>query len=171
MNSSSEKNDGRLSEFQENLELIKGISFFSDYPSQAIKVLTYLFVRGSFDSGDVICEPSEDAGQAYYLLSGKISVYRQSGVKKVKLREFGKGHFIRGLSLFGAFPSLFYLIAEEQTQFLTLDRQQMLKVMAQFPDLRQTVLTSVLKELLKWEKLNLRNVEATPIANIGITLL
>lgn len=171
MNSSSEKTEGRLSEFQENLELIKGISWFSDFPSQATKVLSYLFQQGTFDPGDVICEPAEDSGQAYYLLSGKISVYRQSGVDKEILREFGKGDFVGGLSLFGAFPSQFYLTAEEQTNFLTLDRQQMLKVMEQFPDLRQIVLKSVLKELLKWEKQCLRNIKGASIANIGITLL
>lgn len=171
MNSSSEKTDGRLSEFQENLELIKGVSWFSDFPSQATKVLSYLFIRGTFDPGDVICEPAEDAGQAYYLLSGKISVYKHSEVEKEKLCEFKKGDFVGGLSLFGAFPSLFYLIAEEQTRFLTLDRQQMLKVMEQFPDLRKIVLKSVLKELLKWEKKSLRNIEGVSIANIGITLL
>ena len=171
MNSSSEKTDGRLSEYHEHLELIKGVSLFSDFSSQAIKVLTYLFVRGTFDPGVVICEPDEDAGRAYYILSGKISAYRKTGVNKEKLREFGKGDFVGGLALFEAFPSLFYLIAEEQTRYLTLDRQQMLKVMAQFPDLRQLVLKSVLKELLRWEKHSLRSVEGSSLANVGITLL
>ncbi len=136
MNSSSEKNNRCLSEFHEHFELIKGISLFSGFPTQATKVLSYLFERGIFDSGDVLWEPGEDTGRAYYVLSGKIAVYRQTDAGKEQLREFDKGCFVGGIALFGAFPSLFYVIAEEQTQFLTLQRQQMVKVMEQFPDIR-----------------------------------
>ncbi len=171
MNSSSEKNDRSLSEFHEHLELIKGISLFSGFPSQATKVLSYLFERGTFDSGDVLCEPGEDTGRAYYLLSGKISVYRQKETGKEKFYEFDKGCLVRGLTLFGPSPSLFCLIAEEQTDFLTLQRQQMSKVIEQFPEVRQSIVTSFLRELQKWEKKCLGNVEKKSFANIGITLL
>lgn len=171
MNSSSEKNDINLPDFNKYIESIQKINLFSSFPPQVTKVLTYLFESGIFDPGDTLCEPGEDTGQAYYILSGRITAYWQRESEKEKLREFGKGDFIGGFALFGNFPSLFYLVAEEKTQFLTLHRQQMLKVIDQFPDLKQIVLKSILKNLLQWEEHCIKNVKEASLTNMGITLL
>ena len=71
MNSNTEKNeDGATSEYQENLNILRQIDFFSGLPLEATKVFAYLCIREKFKSGDFLFQQDEEDEQAYYIISG-----------------------------------------------------------------------------------------------------
>ena len=58
------------SEFQENLELLRQIYFFSGLPLETLKVFAYLCTREKFKPDEYIFNQDEDDGQAFYIIKG-----------------------------------------------------------------------------------------------------
>ena len=72
MNSNSGKNkSGTSSEYQQNLDILRQIDFFSGLPLEATKVFAYLCSRESCKSGDVIFNQGDEDDRAFYIVSGQ----------------------------------------------------------------------------------------------------
>ncbi|MBT8407150.1 MAG: cyclic nucleotide-binding domain-containing protein [Deltaproteobacteria bacterium] len=65
------------SEFQENLEILRQMDFFSALSLQALKVFAYLFTREMFKPGDYLFRQDDNDGTAFYILSGTAEVVRK----------------------------------------------------------------------------------------------
>ena len=59
------------SEFQENLELLRQIYFFSGLPLETLKVFAYLCSREKFKQDEYIFSQDEDDGRAFYIINGQ----------------------------------------------------------------------------------------------------
>lgn len=153
MNSSTENADFcRPCEFQEHLDMLRGIKFFSALPLEALKVLAYLCTREKFRPGDILLHQGEDDGQALYVLSGKAQLVRDEPAGDQIIREVEAGEFLGGLSLLGPMPRLFSLKAVEDTRCLVLAREKFTKALEQFPELMPKLIRAMVESIRTWEE-------------------
>ncbi|MBW2427785.1 MAG: cyclic nucleotide-binding domain-containing protein [Deltaproteobacteria bacterium] len=151
--SSSETNKSTpSSEFQENLEILRQIYFFSGLPLETLKIFAYLCTREKFKQGEHIFRQDEDDGQAFYIIGGRARLERQDNGETRKVRDCETGEFLGGLTLLGETRRLFSLKSVSDTTCLVLNREKFSKTMGQFPDLMMKICKAVAHSIDTWEK-------------------
>jgi CRP/FNR family cyclic AMP-dependent transcriptional regulator len=155
MSSANHKSaDGASSEYQENLDIIRQVDFFSALPLEAQKMLAYLSVRDRFDAGDLLFRQGDDDGLAFYLIKGNCRLVREAGATGAEsvIRQFGAGKFIGGLSLMASLRRVYSLKAVDTVTSLTLQRDKFGRVMIQFPDLWPKIIQALADRIRGWEE-------------------
>ena len=148
-----EKNNATpSSEFQENLEILRQIYFFSGLPLETLKVFAYLCTREKFKQDEYIFSQDEDDGQAFYIITGTALLERRDNAKTTAVREYKAGEFIGGLTLLGETKRLFSLKSATETTCLVLSREKFSKTMEQFPSLLAKICNAVAKSIDTWEE-------------------
>ncbi len=153
MSSSTEKNrQSKTSEFQENLEILRQIQFFSGLHLEALKVIAYLCVRETFRPGDYLFQKDDNDGKAFYIVSGEAALMREDKRGESPQENYVEGEFVGSLALLSDMHRLFSLKALTDMTCLILTRDKFAKVMEQFPDLMPKVLKSVVDSVRAWEE-------------------
>ena len=153
MSSNLEKNEGGTScEYQENLDILRQIDFFSGLPLEATKVFAYLCSRESFKQGDYVFMQDDEDGRAYYVISGSARLIHRANGKETTIRDFHEGEFIGRLALMGHMRRLFTLQASTDVTCLTIDRAIFSKTLGQFPDQMPKIIKVLVDNIYKWEK-------------------
>jgi len=148
-----EKNNSTpSSEFQENLELLRQIYFFSGLPLETLKVFAYLCSREKFKQDEYIFSQDEDDGRAFYIINGQAQLERRDNGGTISVREYNTGEFIGGLTLLGETKRLFSLKSATETTCLVLSREKFSKTMEQFPSLLAKICNAVAKSIDTWEE-------------------
>ena len=151
MNSSMEELDqGLSSEFNENLSVLRGIRFFSEFPLEILKILAYLCTRETFKAGDYLFRQNDDDGLAFYIISGKARLTHNK--EALILRDIEKGVFLGSLALLGKAPRIFSLKALTDMSCLIMSREKFTKAIEQFPDLVPKILKTVSENVHTWEE-------------------
>ena len=140
------------SEFQENLEILRQIYFFSGLPLETLKIFAYLCTREKFKQGEHIFRQNEDDGQAFYIVDGKARLERQDNGIATEVRDCETGEFLGGLTLLGETGRLFSLKSVTDTTCLVLNREKFAKTMDQFPGLLMKICKAVANSIDNWEK-------------------
>ena len=65
-------------EYKDNISILRQMEFFSKMPLETIKIFAYLCTKEIFKSGDYLFRQGDDDGQAFYLLSGKVSLLSET---------------------------------------------------------------------------------------------
>jgi CRP-like cAMP-binding protein len=162
------------SEFQENLEILRQIYFFSGLPLETLKIFAYLCTREIFKQGEYIFRQNEDDGQAFYILEGKARLEREGNGNTVNMRDCETGEFLGGLTLLGETGRLFSLKSVADTTCLVLNREKFAKTMAQFPDFLMKICKAVAQSIDTWEKRFLTDQGdqcGECMGRLGVTLL
>ncbi len=171
MNSFTEKNE-YVPEMQQNIELLKEISFFSTLPVKVLKLIAFVAVRESFSPGDLLYEEGDDPNRAYLVLNGSLVLTTQRAEEEeTVIQRFTEGDFFGSLSLFGRMPALFNLKTETKTSLLTLDREKFSKILVQFPEIQPLSMKTILKEIHRWERTNISEAAPCCITRMGVTAL
>jgi len=89
------------SEFQENLEILRQIYFFSGLPLETLKIFAYLCTREKFKQGEYIFRQNEDDGLAIYVVNGKARLEREDDGETAEVRDCEAGEFLGGVNLVG----------------------------------------------------------------------
>ena len=139
------------SEFQENLEILRQIYFFSVLPLETLKIFAYLCTRENFKQGEYIFRQNEDDGQAFYIVEGKARLERENNGGTIKMRDCETGEFLGGLTLLGETGRLFSLKSVVDTTCLVISREKFAKTMEQFPDLMMKICKAVAQNIDTWE--------------------
>ena len=174
MNLSEKNNTGPVSEFQENLDVLRQIYFFSGLPLETLKVFAYLCTRGKFKSGEYLFRQGEDDGQAFYILEGTAVLERAENDNENAVRTCASGEFIGGLILLGKHRRLFSLRADAETNCLILSREKFTKTIEQFPELMPKLLKAVVSGIGNWEERFLSDRAekcGDCMANLGVSLI
>ena len=153
MNSSMERGQPpESSEFQENLEFLRQMDFFSALSLEALKVFAYLFTREKFKPGDQLFEQDDNDGKAFYIISGTAEVVREDERGQAILGKFVQGEFFGGLALLGDMRRLFSVRAQTDLICLVMTREKFTKAIEQFPELMPRVLEAMVKGIRFWEE-------------------
>ena len=145
-------NSAPSSEFQENLELLRQIYFFSGLPLETLKVFAYLCSREKFKQDEYIFSQDEDDGRAFYIINGQAQLERKDNRGTIGVREYKAGDFLGGLTLLGQTKRLFSLKSATDTTCLVLSREKFSKTMEQFPILLAKICNGVAKSIDTWEE-------------------
>jgi len=140
------------SEFQQNLEILRQMDFFSALSLEALKVFAYLFTREKFKPGDHLFHQDDNDGKAFYIISGTADLVREDERGGTTLGEFGEGEFLGGLALLGDMRRLFSVRAKADMMCLVMTREKFTKAIEQFPELMPRVLESMVKRVRSWEE-------------------
>jgi len=140
------------SEFQENLQILRQIYFFSGLPLETLKIFAYLCTRAKFKQGEYIFRQNEDDGQAVYIVTGQARLERENNGGTTKVRDCESGEFLGGLTLLGETGRLFSLKSVSDTTCLVLNREKFAKTMEQFPHLLMKICKAVTQNIDTWEK-------------------
>ena len=152
MSLSETNNSTPSSEFQENLQILRQIYFFSGLPLETLKIFAYLCTREKFKQGEHIFRQNEDDGQAFYIVDGRARLERMDNEKSIKVRDCETGEFLGGLTLLGETGRLFSLKSVADTTCLVLNREKFAKTMEQFPELMIKICKAVAQSIDSWEK-------------------
>jgi len=152
MSSSEPSKSTPSSEFQDNLEILRQIYFFSGLPLETLKIFAYLCTREKFKQGEHIFQQQEDDGQAFYIVEGAARLERENKGETTVIRDCRSGEFLGGLTLLGETGRLFSLIAVADTTCLVLNREKFAKTMEQFPALMMKICKAVAQTIDNWEK-------------------
>ena len=153
MSSSTEEHQQpKTSEFQENLEILRQMDFFSALSLEALKLFAYLCTRETFRAGEYLFRQDDSDGKAFYIISGKTELVRQDDGEESILRQYSEGEFLGGLALLGEMRRLFSLRASEDTVCLILSRDRFSKVLEQFPELTPRVFRTMVEKVRGWEE-------------------
>ena len=153
MSSYTENNDSCQScEFQDNLNILREVGFFSQFPLEALKVFAYLCTRVTFKSGDYLFRQQDDDAQAFYILSGETELLRDSLAGEMKFRNFGEGMFIGSLALVGNLRRLFSMRAVRDTTCIVITREQFRTTLEQFPELAPKITQNLVDSVHNWEE-------------------
>ena len=173
MDSSTER-ERAFSEYEENLELLTHIPFFAVMPVEALKVTAYLCRREAFKAGDALFQQDEVDDHAYYFLEGAAALLRKFDLGEEKLRAFGAGDFLGGLSLLSGAPRLFSLKAETPLTCLVLAGEEFRKTLERFPEAVSLVMNEAFLQIHRWEyDLVVQHAAACPRCKsaVGVTLI
>jgi CRP-like cAMP-binding protein len=153
MNLLEEKSETGLScEFQENLNILREIYFFSTLPMDSLKVLAYLCSREKYKPGDYLFRQGEDDGRAFYIVSGTAKLIHEREDEDLMIRDYSKGDYLGGLVLVGNMRRLFSLKAVTDVNCIVLTRDKFSKAMEQFPDSGPKIFKAVVDGILAWEE-------------------
>ena len=162
------------SEFQENLQILRQINFFSGLPLETLKIFAYLCTREKFKQGEHIFRQNEDDGQAFYIIDGKARLERNNNGDSIKVRDCETGEFLGGLTLLGETGRLFSLKSVADTTCLVLNREKFAKTMNQFPELMMKICKAVAQSIDTWEKRLLKDQGdqcGECLEHLGVTLI
>ncbi|KPJ77446.1 MAG: hypothetical protein AMJ54_08050 [Deltaproteobacteria bacterium SG8_13] len=153
MNSNSGKNEsGASSEYQENLNILRQIDFFSGLPLEATKVFAYLCSRESCKPGDVIFEQGDEDDRALFIISGQARLSQQTDNAETTIRHYREGDFIGRMTLLGQIRRLFSLTATSEVVCLVITREKFTKALEKFPDLVPKFIDVLVHNIYRWEK-------------------
>ena len=150
--STEERRQPKTSEFQDNLEILRQMDFFSALSLEALKVFAYLCTREAFRAGDYLFRQDDNDGKAFYIISGKAELVRQDEGEISILRQYSEGEFLGGLVLLGEMRRLFSLRASEDMICLILSRDKFSKALEQFPELTPRVFRTMVEKVRGWEE-------------------
>ena len=162
------------SEFQENLNILRQIDFFSTLPLEVNKILAYLCTREKYKQGDYLFQEKDNDDQAYYIIDGETRLVHDDAGEERMIRNYQSGSFFGRLSLLGNMPRLFSMKALSDVTCITLTREKFTKALSQFPDQMPKIIKAVAESVQGWEKRFLQhgssNCEAC-MHNIGVSLV
>ena len=175
MNSNSENNKEVLScEFQENLNILRQIDFFSALPLEVAKVFAYLCTRETFKKGDYLFQQDDDDGRAFYIISGEARLVHNQNGEELTIRDYDTGTFFGRLALMGNMPRLFSMKALNEVTCLTITREKFHKTLNQFPEQMPKIIKAVVESIQAWEKRFLANRDQNCEAcmhKVGVSLV
>lgn len=170
MNSFTAENS-QVPEMQQNLELLKQVPLFANFPSKAMKLLSFLGARALLHQGEILFEEGDDCGRAYLVITGELILSKHMAQEDVVVQNFTSGDFVGFCSLLGPVPALFTLRAATKTTVLTISRKQFSKILEQFPETTKISLQAVVKELYQWERKNMHKAAPCCLSRTGVTVL
>ncbi len=162
----------QASEYQEHLELIREIPYFSALSLEAQKVLAYLCVREHFPEGEAVFSTGDIDSSAYYIISGNLEILTDNQEKPIG--KFGPGDFIGALSLIGDSKRLFTVKATEDTLCIRLTKDKFNKVREQFPEITNKFMLVAVEAVNNWEKRFIKNLVpecSGCLSTLGLTLI
>lgn len=153
MNSFTERSDDcPTCEYEENLTVLRSLEFFSQLPTETLKVIAYFCSRETFKTGDYIFRQHEVADKAVYIMTGRAGLLRETDDGEKQLKEYGDSVFLGGLGVMGGIRHLYSLKAVTDMVCLIISREKFVAALEQFPELKGKVIVRLIAGIRAWEE-------------------
>lgn len=179
MNSSiNQGNVCETCEFDKNLELLRNLSVFAALPLESQRAYAYLCRRVRYQPGNALFRQNDMDDKAYIVISGSLSLFRESSDDSADITESAHGtvetgQFFGGLALIADIRRLFTARAAEPTVCLVLPRKKLFTDLMQRPEIASQFMQGIANRVVTWEEKRLQQRENTDFhdATISISLL
>ena len=137
----------------EKIELLQSVSIFWDLDKDDLGHIANKMVAKHFENGNYIFLEDSDGEQCFFVLEGSVKVTRLSkDGREVILAMLNEGEFFGEMSLLDGESRSANVIALEKTKVLTLDRNDFIEVVNDYPQIAVQLLKELARRLRKSDR-------------------
>ena len=137
----------------EKIELLQSVSIFWDLNENDLGHIADKMVARHFENGNYIFLEDSDGEQCFFVLEGSVKVTRLSkDGREVILAMLNEGDFFGEMSLLDGESRSANVIALEKTKVLTLDRNDFIAVVNDYPQIAVQLLKELARRLRKSDR-------------------
>ena len=135
------------------IDLLRSVSLFWDLSDKELGYISDKMVSRTFDSGSYIFLEDSDGEQCFFVIEGSVKVTRLSkDGKEVILAMMGLGDFFGEMSLLDGRSRSANIISLEKTEVLTLNREDFLEVLQNYPNIAIQLIKEMALRLRKSDR-------------------
>ena len=135
------------------IELLQSVSIFWDLNEDDLGHIAAKMVAKQFENGNYIFLEDSDGEQCFFVLEGSVKVTRLSkDGREVILAMLNEGDFFGEMSLLDGESRSANVIALEKTKVLTLDRNDFIAVINDYPSIAVQLLKELARRLRKSDR-------------------
>ncbi len=137
----------------EKIELLQSVSIFWDLNEDELGHIADKMVAKHFENGNYIFLEESEGEQCFFVLEGSVKVTRLSkDGREVILAMLNEGDFFGEMSLLDGESRSANVIALEKTKVLTLDRNDFIAVVNDYPQIAVQLLKELARRLRKSDR-------------------
>ena len=137
----------------EKIELLQSVSIFWDLNENDLGHIADKMVAKHFENGNYIFLEDSEGEQCFFVLEGSVKVTRLSkDGREVILAMLNEGDFFGEMSLLDGESRSANVIALEETKVLTLDRNDFIAVVNDYPQIAVQLLKELARRLRKSDR-------------------
>ncbi len=137
----------------EKIELLQSVSIFWDLNEDELGHIADKMVAKHFENGNYIFLEDSEGEQCFFVLEGSVKVTRLSkDGREVILAMLNEGEFFGEMSLLDGESRSANVIALEKTKVLTLDRNDFITVVNDYPQIAVQLLKELARRLRKSDR-------------------
>ena len=137
----------------EKIELLQSVSIFWDLDEDELGHIADKMVLKHFENGNYIFLEDSEGEQCFFVLEGSVKVTRLSkDGREVILAMLNEGDFFGEMSLLDGESRSANVIALEKTKVLTLDRNDFIEVVNDYPQIAVQLLKELARRLRKSDR-------------------
>ena len=137
----------------EKIELLQSVSIFWDLNENDLGHIADKMVAKHFENGNYIFLEDSEGEQCFFVLEGSVKVTRLSKEgREVILAMLNEGDFFGEMSLLDGESRSANVIALEKTKVLTLDRNDFIAVVNDYPQIAVQLLKELARRLRKSDR-------------------
>ena len=137
----------------EKIELLQSVSIFWDLDKDDLGHIANKMVAKHFENGNYIFLEDSEGEQCFFVLEGSVKVTRLSkDGREVILAMLNEGDFFGAMSLLDGESRSANVIALEKTKVLTLDRNDFIAVVNDYPQIAVQLLKELARRLRKSDR-------------------
>ena len=137
----------------EKIELLQSVSIFWDLNENDLGHIADKMVAKHFENGNYIFLEDSEGEQCFFVLKGSVKVTRLSkDGREVILAMLNEGDFFGEMSLLDGESRSANVIALEKTKVLTLDRNDFIAVINDYPSIAVQLLKELARRLRKSDR-------------------
>ena len=137
----------------EKIELLQSVSIFWDLNEDELGHIADKMVAKHFENGNYIFLEDSEGEQCFFVLKGSVKVTRLSkDGREVILAMLNEGEFFGEMSLLDGESRSANVIALEKTKVLTLDRNDFIAVVNDYPQIAVQLLKELARRLRKSDR-------------------
>ena len=137
----------------EKIELLQSVSIFWDLNEDELGHIADKMVAKHFENGNYIFLEDSEGEQCFFVLEGSVKVTRLSkDGREVILAMLNEGDFFGEMSLLDGESRSANVIALEKTKVLTLDRNEFIAVVNDYPQIAVQLLKELARRLRKSDR-------------------
>jgi CRP-like cAMP-binding protein len=135
-----------------NLSFIKRVPFFSEFGPTSLKKLCGIGRLMKFESGRRIFGQGTPGDKLYIVLSGRVKIFAESGLKKKTLAYLERGEFFGEMSLLDEQPHSASSMAMEHTGLLVVSKNDFRRLLLSYPEISLQIMRTLSKRLRTADK-------------------
>ena len=137
----------------EKIELLQSVSIFWDLNEDELGHIADKMVAKHFENGNYIFLEDSEGEECFFVLEGSVKVTRLSkDGREVILAMLNEGEFFGEMSLLDGESRSANVIALEKTKVLTLDRNDFISVVNDYPQIAVQLLKELARRLRKSDR-------------------
>ncbi len=126
---------------------LRQCELFAHLGDRTLNLMAEMLIEEHFAANETVFERGDDADRLYVVASGRLYVHRN----RIRIREMGPGSVIGEYGAFADGRRTATIIAVDPTRLLALDYARFRRLLAEFPEIAITILTTTVRRLVELE--------------------